>query len=108
MPIVLSELDSLCKWLHGKAAKGEALRQLPPQQLTQVFHRGEAVTGVAFFTLHPPPPPSKPSYLEGVLKFDCKEAKPRQLWQISPVDPPLPNLHYLEGEQKFDCICNKS
>ncbi len=71
--LLLSELDSLCKWLHGKAAKGAALRQLPPQQLT---HRGEAKTAVADFTSHPPP--SKPSYLEGVLKLDCIEAKPRQ------------------------------
>ncbi len=109
--LLLSELDSLCKWLHGKAAKGKVLRQLPPQQLTQresprqsrdscgrfhqsppslqkrrgnshpsnshsESHRGEAETAVADFTLHPPP--SKLSYLEGVLKFDCIEAKPRQ------------------------------
>ncbi len=71
--LLLSELDSLCKWLHGKAVKGEALWQLPPQQLT---HRGKAETAVADFTSHPPL--SKPSYLKGTLKFKSIEAKPRQ------------------------------
>ena len=70
--LLLSELDSLCKWLHGEATKGEA--QVAATH-TPVTHTGRVT-----------------------------EAKPRQLWQISPVTPPPSKLSYLEGVLKFDCI----
>jgi len=71
-----------------------------PSNSHSASHRGEAETAVADFTSHPPP--SKPSYLEGVLKFDCIEVKPRQMWQISPVDPPPSKPSLFEGGLKFE------
>ena len=76
--LLLSELDSLCKWLHGKAAKGEARFAATPTPATHTARVTEAKPRQLWQISPVNPPPSKPSYLEGVLKFDCIEAKPRQ------------------------------
>ena len=67
--LLLSELDSLCKWLHGEATKGEA--QVAATH-TPVTHTGRVT-----------------------------EAKPRQLWQISPVTPPPLQTFLFRGGVKI-------
>jgi hypothetical protein len=84
--LLSSEQNSLCEWQSrkGQSPRPQALCEFLGCELPRLFcgnshpsnshsasHRGEAETAVADSTSRPPPPPSKPSYLEGVLKLDC-------------------------------------